>query len=332
MDVHLRDLRYFVAVAEELSFTRAADRLSLSQPALSKQIQGLEQTMRARLLDRDRRRVALTSAGQALLDSARVLLADWDAASVRVADCASAEARVLRAGTLTSLGRSLYPGVIDNFSTRQPGWRVELRSFGWGDPSAGLRDGGTDVAFLWLPVDTEGLNWRVLVSEARYVAMSTRHRLSGRRSVTFAEIADEPLAALPASAGPLRDFWLACDARAGVAAPVAAEVASADETFEVVGSGSAMVLLAEGNAALYARPGIVCLPVHGLTPARLAVAWRRNDRRLAVAAFVEACMETVTANTEVSGPDLRSYDRGSAPGSPGRRQVAKRFRSDASGM
>ena len=78
MDAHLRDLRYFVAVAEELNFTRAAERLHLSQPALSKQIRGLEATLRAQLFRRDRRQVELTAAGAALYEVARNLLQDWD--------------------------------------------------------------------------------------------------------------------------------------------------------------------------------------------------------------------------------------------------------------
>ena len=78
MDAHLRDLRYFVAVAEELNFTRAAERLHISQPALSKQIQGLETSLRAQLFLRDRRQVSLTAAGKALLNAARPLLDRWD--------------------------------------------------------------------------------------------------------------------------------------------------------------------------------------------------------------------------------------------------------------
>jgi len=96
MDVHLRDLRYFVAVADELSFTRAAERLHLSQPALSKQIAALETTLRARLLRRDRRQVSLTAAGAALHAAAQRLLADWDEAAAVVADAAAASSQSAR--------------------------------------------------------------------------------------------------------------------------------------------------------------------------------------------------------------------------------------------
>ena len=97
-----------MAVAEELNFTRAAERLHLSQPALSKQIRGLETTLRAQLFRRDRRQVELTAAGTALHAVARSLLQDWDDGVAVVSDAAAQDARVLRVGTLTSIGRALY--------------------------------------------------------------------------------------------------------------------------------------------------------------------------------------------------------------------------------
>ena len=295
MDAHLRDLRYFVAVAEELNFTRAAERLHISQPALSKQIRGLETALRAQLFARDRRQVALTAAGRALLDVARPLLDRWDEGTATVADAAATEVRKLRIGTLTSLGRDLYPSVVDHFGKREPGWRLELRSFSWADPTAGLRSHAADAAFLWLPLDADDIAVRVLVAEPRYAALSAGHALAGRREIEFADIAAEPFVALPRAAGPLREFWLATDQRAGRPAVVAAEVTSADEKFEVISAGAAVALVSEGNAAVYDRPGIVCIPVCDLSPAQLAVGWRRNDQRRAVHSFVDACTDAAAA-------------------------------------
>jgi DNA-binding transcriptional LysR family regulator len=301
MDAHFRDLRYFVAVAEELNFTRAAERLHLSQPALSKQIRGLEATLRAQLFRRDRRQVELTAAGTALHAVARRLLADWDDGVAVVGDAAAQDARVLRVGTLTSIGRALYPAITDQFAKRQPGWQVQLRTYGWGDSTAGLRDRAADAAFVWLPIDEAEIETEVLATERRFAAISARHPLADRQTLDFSEIINEPVAALPASAGAQRDFWLAIDARAGKPPTVAAEVSATDEKLEIVSSGAAITLLAEGNADIYSREGIVCIPVTGLQPARLAIAWRRTDRRPAVLGFVQACREAADAQKQGSG-------------------------------
>src|SRR5580658_3151291 len=295
MDAHLRDLRYFVAVADELSFTRAAERLYVSQPALSKQIRGLESTLGVQLFDRDRRRVALTAAGTALLVAVRPLLEEWDDGVATVIDAAGQDTQVLRVGTLTSIGRCLYPGVVDHFAKRRPGWRMELRSYGWGDPTAGLAEHTSDAALLWLPIEAPGVDYQVIATERRFVALSSKHRLARQGEVAMAQLADEPFVALPSTAGALRDFWLGADHPTRGPITVGAEVTSADETFEIVSSGTAVVLLAEGNAVIYARPGIKCLPVSDLAPAQLVVAWNRSDRRPVVEAFVRSCTDSLCA-------------------------------------
>jgi DNA-binding transcriptional LysR family regulator len=293
MDVHIRDLRYFVGVAEELSFTRAAERLAVSQPALSKQIRQLEATLGATLLRRDRRQVSLTPAGSALLATARQLLGDWDQAIEHVEELTASDKRTLAVGLLTSLGRDLYPAVARNFAERQPGWRITLRMHDWSDATAGLADRSTDVAFLWLPVGDPHIAHSVLVSERRCVALSRHHRLAGLAEIDFVDLVEEPFVALPPSAGALREFWLGMDARNGVAPRIAAEAATPEEKFELIASGAAVGLLSEGNVALYARPDVVCRPVRGLAPSLLAIAWRQNERRPAVHSFVRACLDVV---------------------------------------
>jgi len=91
--------------------------------------------------------------------------------------------------------------------------------------------------------------------------------------------------------------WLAADERAGRPPRVAAEVTTADEAFELVASGAAVVLLSEGNATIYSRPGITCIPVTGLKPAQLAIAWRHDDRRTAVHDFIHACRDAAGTTT-----------------------------------
>ncbi len=229
MDVHLRDLRYFLAVAEELSFTRAAARLHLSQPALSKQIRQLERSLRVTLLDRDSRGVTLRPAGAALLAEAGRLLESWDQTLRAVADADSHDRRVLRVGLQTGIGRDLYPAAARLFTAGQPGWRISLRMCPWTDPSAGLIDRTSDAAFVWLPAPA-GIEHRVIAREPRWVALPAGHRLAAREEVDFAELLDEPFVALPVQTGPLREFWLATAERDGHPARIGAEAATPEET------------------------------------------------------------------------------------------------------
>ncbi|NAS20274.1 LysR family transcriptional regulator [Herbidospora sp. NEAU-GS84] len=283
MDAHLRDLRYFVAVADDLHFTRAAERLFVSQPALSKQIRALERQLGFPLFDRDAAGVTLTPQGAALLPVARDLLGRWAEGLESAREAAPAGTLVI--GMQTSVGRDLHRATLRRFRDRMPGWSVALRLVPWDDPSAGLSDGTSDVAYVWLPAPA-GLDFRVLARERRFAAFAEGHRLAAREEVGLDDLRDEPFLALPASAGPLRDFWLGLDGRAS--AVVGTEVASADEVFEAVAGGLGIALVAEGNADLYRRPGVVCRPVAGLPPAELVIAWRAADRRPAVREFL-AC-------------------------------------------
>ncbi len=289
MDAHLRDLRYFVAIAEELNFTRAAERLFVSQPALSKQIRQLEDGLRVRLFDRDRRSVALTAPGEALLPAAREMLRSWDEAQRAVGDAAAAEAAVLTVGLSTSVGRGLIQRAQACFAERRPAWRLRFRQVNWDDATAGLAGGDADVALVWLPLpDPEAFNLRVLATEPRHVAFRDDHRLAGRDEVAFEELLDEPFLALPDTAGPLRDHWLALADRGDHPVRIGATVSNADETFAAVEDGSGIVLLAAGNAAIYRRPGIRAIPVTDLSPSELALAWRPDDHRAVIRDFIHA--------------------------------------------
>lgn len=290
MDVHGRDLRYFVTVAEELHFTRAAERLFVSQPALSKQVRLLERHLGATLFERDRRSVRLTAAGVALLPHAREVLAAWDA-GLSALDRVAAEDRVrLRVGMSTSPGRGgLLPAIRSRFTAEHPTARLELRQIDWRDPSAGLADGSTDVAFVWLPLPEERrYRWVVMTTEPRHVALPETHRLAARDTVTFDDLLDEPFLALPESAGPLREYWLAVESRGGRAPRVGAVITNPDETYEALVDGQGICLLAAGNAPLLTRGGVVTRAVDGLTPCRLAMAWRADDARPLVASYAAA--------------------------------------------
>lgn len=289
MDVHVRDLRYFVAVAEELSFTRAASRLFIAQPTLSKQIRRLEASLRTALFERDRRSVVLTPAGRALLTHASAIIGRWEDARRDVADVVARQDMVLTVGFQNRIGRGLIPSVTARMGVQLPDWRLKFRQVSWGDPSAGLAGGEVDVAVTWLPVpDTGEFTWKVVSTEERWVALPVGHALAGRTAIPFSELASEPFIAHPPSAGALRDFWLAEDHRR-TPARVVAEAENPDESFELVAAGVGIVLLPAENAEVSQRADVVHRPVLGLSPSRLAVVWRTKDRREAVHVFADSC-------------------------------------------
>src|ERR1700722_19306670 len=281
MDVHGRDLRYFVAVAEDLHFTRAADRLFVSQPALSKQIGMLERQLGARLFERGRDGVRLTPVGTALLPHARLVLAEWDRAWAAVEQAKASQRATLVVGMSTSPGRGgLLPAIRSRFTAARPQATVTLRQVSWDDPTAGLADGSADVAFVWLPVPGPGrFRWIGVADDPPLVAMAGPRPLASREVVPFTELLDEPFLALPPSAGPLRDYWLALEARDGKPPRIGDEIAGAEETYEALVDGRGVCLLAAGNAPLIVREGVVARPVSGISPSRLALAWRAADRR-----------------------------------------------------
>lgn len=292
MDVHVRDLRYFVAVAEELHFTRAAERLYVSQPALSKQVRALERQLGVELFRRGPQGVRLTEAGNALLPYARQVLDAWSAGSGALEAARAAARGTLVVGMSTSPGRGgLLPAIRSRFTAAHPDTALRLRQMSWEDPTAGLADGTADVAFVWLPLPDAGrYAWTVLAEEPRLVALPESHPLATRAEIDFTDLVDEPFLALPSSAGPLRDHWLALEEQGGRTPRVGAEIAGTEETYEALVAGLGICLVATGNAPLITLGGVVTRPVRGLSPSRYALAWRRADaHRPLVRAYAQAC-------------------------------------------
>jgi DNA-binding transcriptional LysR family regulator len=308
MDVHLRELRSFVTVAEYLHFTRAAEALFVSQPALSKQIRALETHLRAPLFIRDRRAVTLTAAGTALLPHARAVLEAWKQAESAFATATANQRATVVIGISTGLGRGLLPAVRARLAERAPRAELRVRQIPWDDPTGGLAAAGpdrTDAAFVWLPLpDAASYAWIDVAVEPRMVALPADHALAGRDILDITDLLDEPFLALPLSAGPLRDYWLAVDARDGRPVRIGAEIASTEETVEALTAGLGICLLAVGNAPLVSRDGVTIRPVTGLGPSRLVLAWRHDDDRPLLAHLRQAVSDA-TAGASTTAPALR---------------------------
>ncbi|MFJ4332314.1 MULTISPECIES: LysR family transcriptional regulator [unclassified Streptomyces] len=278
MDVDMRLLRYFAAVAEEGSLTGAARRLFVSQPALTKQIRRLEDGLGVRLFARSRSGMALTEAGRELAARVPALLAGWEEA----VQATGRAARVLRLGFLDAGAVGDVPEVIAEFRQAQPEWQVELRQFDWSDPSAGLARGDVDAALVRLPFPgQENFAVRELFVEERGVLLPARHPLANSEVVEFRQLWDEPFVSAGAETGAWREHWLATRERDGHPVRVGAVTSRPDEWLGMVAGGC--VALAPASAArFYSHPNVVFRPVRGVSPSRVGLARSRRRTHEAV--------------------------------------------------
>jgi DNA-binding transcriptional LysR family regulator len=295
MDVDTRLLRYFAVVAQEGHLTRAARRLFVSQPALTKQIRQLESQLGVQLFTRSRAGMTLTPAGQALAGRVPAVLDGWDEALRDTRQAASCAARVLRVGFLAGAANEATQAIIAAFGRRRPGWRVEMHAATWVDPTAGLAGGDVDAALLRLPFPGQDtLRTEVLFIEDRWVALPAAHPLAGREEIAFRELWDEPFVAAPAETGWWRDWWLAAGEREGHPVLIGAVTGSGqpDDWLTAIANGDGVALAPESAARYYARPGVVYRPVTGVSPSQVGVAWPpAADASPVVQDFVRCCRE-----------------------------------------
>ncbi|WP_067686839.1 LysR family transcriptional regulator [Nocardia jejuensis] len=207
----LRQLRYFIAVAEELHFGRAAERLRIAQPALSQRIRKLEAELGARLLDRDSRRVELTEAGQILLAESRDLLARWDRTTSLVGKAHRGEIDALRVGVPPELAGRVLAAILTAFESREV--RVDLQELTTAEQVRLLADRQLDAGLLQHPVDVVGLEAGPAVDTPLGVMLPRDSPLAARASLTLADLAGHGLVIFPRAGAPglydatLRTCW-----------------------------------------------------------------------------------------------------------------------------
>lgn len=272
----LRSLRYFVAVAEERHFGRAAARLHMTQPPLSRAIKQLETDLGATLLDRSPSGVTLTAAGTTLYDEARTLLAGADRARARVA--AAAGPGTLTLGTLADSSEPVGIRLAGEFRERHPGVRISVREAGLTDPTTGLRAGLVDVALTRIPFDTTGIRTQVLRSDPMGVVLRADDPLAGRDEVRREELAGRTWFRFPDGTDPQ---WQAFWSGGVTGGPV---VRTVHECLQAV--------LWNGTVGLaplvHSFPeGVATVPLASYPPSRLVVAWREDSAPPLVRSFVE---------------------------------------------
>lgn len=270
-DVSLRLLRYFEVLGSELNYRRAAEKLFITQPALSAAIQQLERLIGDRLFDRDTRSVALTTVGQEWLPYVRKALAEIDLAREAVAMLV--DHGHVRIGYLIGTGADLLFQLLDGADRAFPDITIETVEYDFSDPSAGLASGATEIALLRPPVDVPGLEMTVVAEESWVACLPRSHRLANRSELRIEELLDEPIIVAPQSAGHWRDFWLAEDARQGKPPIIAAEAATYEAETTLVARGVGLSFTTSSMVRLYDRPGIQFVPIINRPPSYVAVAW-----------------------------------------------------------
>ncbi|WP_079611277.1 LysR family transcriptional regulator [Mycobacteroides abscessus] len=291
-------MQYFVAVAEELHFSRAAARVFLSQQALSRQIKELEEQVGAQLFDRTTRKVILTSAGEAFLDGARLALRALAEAVAMAQQADRAMAGVLRLGFAPGAALELTSPILEEFSLRCPDVAIEMREFSASDPSAGMASRASDVAFLRLPQDTKNIETEPLFADPVVAMVSATHALATRTSVTASELVDEPITVSDTPDDIYRAFWRLDNARASSVPAQVVPISSVTEELSLVAAGRAMAITSAATMRYAPIPGIRALTIKDWPASIVSVAWHRGERSLIVARFVAAARTVCDRETE----------------------------------
>ena len=259
-------------LGEELNYRRAAERLYITQPALSTAIKQLEHNLGVMLLRRSTREVALTDIGAAWLPKVTEALHGIDSA-VDDLIALSAHYRRIRLGYLIGTGADLLFRLVRHFEAAHPEITVEPREFDFSDPTAGLADGTTEVAIIRPPVDLPEHRMFILDAESWVACLPRDHRLADRTELSIAELLDEPIVVAPNSAGRWRDYWMAMDARDGKPPTIAAVAATYEEETTTIARGLGISFTSEASARLYNRQGIVYVPITDRPRNYTALAW-----------------------------------------------------------
>ncbi len=293
MNIQIRQIRAFVTVAQERSFARAANRLNVSQPALSQTIIQLEAVVGFSVFERTTRTVNLTAAGDKLLISARAAIHAMEQLHDEVRRLQLAIKSELRVGFMIGTAVEFIPEIVREFERVRPDAILRLKEYDFTDPSAGLKTGEVDCGIFRPPIDVEGVMITEIAREKCVVCLPEGHRLAKQETVSLADILGEPIIAAP-TPGVWRDYWLANDFRNGRPANVVLEAATVESELQSVAMGRGISITANSTARFYARPGIVFLDIVDMPKCVIAIGNRNPSNDLA-ADFI-AVVKRVTTN------------------------------------
>jgi DNA-binding transcriptional LysR family regulator len=292
--MELRQLRYFIVLSEELHFNRAAKRLHLSQPPLTRQIRQLEDELGVSLVYRTTRKVELTDAGHAFANEARQIMA-------RVAHASGLASQANRGivGQLvlgyTPARTNMVAKVVKSFGKLCPNVRMSLRDM-TGHNIQLIRDGRIDVGFFPLPVDKTGLIVETLLREKYVVAMPKNHRLAGRRSISIRELTKEPNLFFPRYTNPVGyDIVVGLCQTRGLSLNIVLEVENVHMRVELVREGFGVCVLRTSTAEALHGSDIVFRPLQNSPILEVGMAYSPENRSHALPLFTD-CVKQTLAN------------------------------------
>ncbi|MFZ5827780.1 MAG: LysR substrate-binding domain-containing protein [Bacillota bacterium] len=278
--MELRHLRYFIAVAEELHFGRAAARLQMAQPPLSQQIRQLEGELGVALFHRSRRHVALTEAGAAFLDGARRTLAEVDRAARSARRAARGETGHLAIGFVGTATYEVLPALLRSLRDTYPEITLSLQEMTTAQQVTALTAGEIDLGLLRPPVHEPALSLKAVRREELVAVVPVGHRLARlQQPLDLKALAEEPFVLFPPAFGQGLYGQILDGCRQAGFTPRVVQEAVQMETLLSLVAGAVGVTLAPASVLALGRPGVVCLPLDRSPVLHLAAAWRTGEQR-----------------------------------------------------
>src|SRR4051812_8554889 len=289
--MELRHLRYFVAVAEELHFRCAAERLHVAQPAVSEQVRKLEEELGVRLLNRTQRSVSLTPGGAVFLREARRVLEQAETARLAARNARDRVTSSLRIGYMPASLPASVPRALQRLATSMPRLETTLEHGSGAELIEAVRAERLDAAVVPLPAPTAGLRMTPLGEQRALAALPVLHNNAVKPEICLEQVAPDRIVMLPREANrPFYDAVMATCHDAGLA-PTLVEMPDAqiERVLLAIASGTGMALLPESVAERYAAPGVRFLPLGGDAPSfATAVVTRRATEHMPTVAFLRA--------------------------------------------
>ncbi|MFI6478671.1 LysR substrate-binding domain-containing protein [Nonomuraea sp. NPDC050663] len=282
--MELRDIEIFLALAEELHFGRAAERLHVTSARVSQAIKKQERRIGAALFERNNRKVVLTPIGQQLFNDLRPMYRGLHRGIERAAQAARGKTDIVHLGMLSWDYEALRP-LLDAFEDRYPASDVRIRSLEFGDPFGALRSGEIDIAVIWLPVEEPDLTvGPIVATEPIVLALSPAHPLANKESVSLEDLGD-----VTVMGGARPDYWREAlvPARTPSGRPihVGPQVSNTQQMIPILASGEAVSPLQAQATRFLARPDIATVPIHDAPACRWALVWRTAAETNLIRAF-----------------------------------------------